>query len=65
MPRIDITTAPERAGHSYPEPFRSGVGLKHRRQLGEAAGLTQFGVNLDDTARLSGRSGSPLFPLNR
>ena len=46
MPKIDIGAARERVGHSYPEPYRSRTGAKHRRVLGEAAGLTQFGVNL-------------------
>lgn len=46
MPKIDIEAARERVGHSYPEPYRTRTGAKHRRVLGEAAGLTQFGVNL-------------------
>ncbi len=46
MPKIDIDTAPTRVGAGYPEPFRSRVGAMVRRQLGDAAGLTQFGVNL-------------------
>ena len=45
MPKIDIENAPTRIGASYPEPYRSRVGAKVRRQLGDAAGLTQFGVN--------------------
>jgi uncharacterized cupin superfamily protein len=46
MPKIDIDNAPARSGSSYPEPFRTKVGGKLRRQLGDAAGLTRFGVNL-------------------
>jgi len=46
MPKIDIEAAPNRTGARYPEPYRSRVGAVHRRQLGDAAGLTQFGVNL-------------------
>ena len=46
MPKIDLATAPHRVGTRYPEPFRSRVGAIERRQLGDAAGLTQFGVNL-------------------
>lgn len=46
MPKIDIDTAPSRTGSRYPEPFRSRVGAIRRCQLGDAAGLTQFGVNL-------------------
>ncbi len=46
MPKIDIENAPSRIGARYPEPYRSRVGALVRRQLGDAAGLTQFGVNL-------------------
>jgi len=46
MPKIDIENAPTRIGAGYPEPYRSRVGAMVRRQLGDAAGLTQFGVNL-------------------
>lgn len=31
---------------SYPEPFRSRVASRERRQLGDLFGLTNFGVNL-------------------
>jgi len=30
----------------YPEPYRSDVGDRERKAIGDAAGLTQFGVNL-------------------
>ncbi len=46
MPKINIENAPTRIGARYPEPYRSRVGALVRRQLGDAAGLTQFGVNL-------------------
>ena len=46
MKKIDIDKAPERAGSGYPEPFRAVSMNKTRRKLGDAAGLTQFGVNL-------------------
>jgi uncharacterized cupin superfamily protein len=46
MPKIDLERAPSRTGTRYPEPFRSRVGTIRRCQLGDAAGLTQFGVNL-------------------
>lgn len=46
MPKIDIAAARERIGFTYPEPYRSRTGAKHRRVIGEAAGLTQFGANL-------------------
>ncbi len=46
MPKIDLDQAPSRVGTRYPEPFRSRVGAIRRVQLGDAADLTQFGVNL-------------------
>ena len=46
MPKIDIKSAPTRVGVGYPEPYRSQVGDMVRRQLGDAAGLSQYGVNL-------------------
>jgi len=32
----------------YPEPFRSRMGERSKRRLGDALGLVQFGVNLVD-----------------
>jgi uncharacterized cupin superfamily protein len=46
MPKIDIEQAPARNGTGYPPPFDEPCKLRQRRQLGNAAGLTQFGVNL-------------------
>jgi uncharacterized cupin superfamily protein len=46
MPRIDIDAAPTRFGTGYPEPFASACVGRKRWKLGDAAGLTQFGVNL-------------------
>jgi uncharacterized cupin superfamily protein len=46
MPKLDVETAPVRSGSSYPEPFSHGNAGKIRRALGDAGGLTQFGVNL-------------------
>jgi uncharacterized cupin superfamily protein len=43
---IDIASAPEKRGSGYPEPFRASGMNKFRKKLGDAAGLTQFGVNL-------------------
>lgn len=45
MKKIDISTAPTRIGSRYPAPFNETGQHKFRRQLGRAAGLTQFGVN--------------------
>jgi uncharacterized cupin superfamily protein len=44
--RIDIDQAPRRDGTGYPEPFAAPCAGRSRRKLGDAAGLTQFGVNL-------------------
>jgi hypothetical protein len=46
MPKIDPTTAPEGSGSRYPAPFDASCKKRSWRRLGEAAGLTQFGVNL-------------------
>jgi uncharacterized cupin superfamily protein len=36
----------EQSTTGYPEPYRSRVAGRHRRRLGDAAGLKNFGVNL-------------------
>ena len=46
LPALDPATVPERRGSGYPEPFRTRMGERVKRRLGEACGLTQFGVNL-------------------
>lgn len=47
MPKkIDLGTAPRRIGTDYPPPFDERCKHRDRRRLGDAAGLTQFGVNL-------------------
>ena len=46
MPKIDLSTAPTRSGTRYPEPFAAPCRPRHGLALGDAAGLTQFGVNL-------------------
>jgi len=46
MPRIDIATTPERRGSGYPAPFDVPCADRIRQRLGEAGGLTDFGVNL-------------------
>lgn len=46
MPRIDIKSVPERQGSGYPAPFHLAAGERVRQRLGDAGGLTQFGVNL-------------------
>jgi uncharacterized cupin superfamily protein len=46
MPRIDVSAAPESRGTRYPAPYDAPCRARVWRRLGEAAGLTQFGVNL-------------------
>ena len=46
LPALDPATAEETRGSSYPEPYRSRVGDRVKRRLGEACGLTRFGVNV-------------------
>ena len=44
--KIEIDQAPGVRGTDYPSPFDEPCRERFRRQLGDAAGLTQFGVNL-------------------
>jgi len=46
MPKIDIDAAPTGHGTSYPEEFAAPCKPRRRWKLGDAAGLSQFGVNL-------------------
>ena len=46
LPALDPASVPERRGSGYPEPFRSRMGDRVKRRLGDACGLTRFGVNL-------------------
>jgi len=46
MPKIDIESAPTRFGTGYPPPYDEPCKARKRWKLGDAAGLTQFGVNL-------------------
>ncbi|MDQ6618132.1 MAG: cupin domain-containing protein [Pseudomonadota bacterium] len=46
VPAIDPASVAERRGSGYPEPFRSRMGDRMKRRLGEACGLSKFGVNL-------------------
>jgi len=45
-PAFDPEQVPTQSGSLYPEPFRSRVGGRHRKRLGDAGGLKNFGVNL-------------------
>jgi uncharacterized cupin superfamily protein len=44
--KIDIAALPPVVGTTYPPPFDGPCLSRERRRLGDAAGLTQFGVNL-------------------
>jgi uncharacterized cupin superfamily protein len=46
MPKIEIEKAPTRFGTGYPPPYDEPCKGRKRWKLGDAAGLTQFGVNL-------------------
>lgn len=50
MPKIDVDAAPRRTGSSYPPPFDHPCLNRIRRTLGDAGGLTDFGVNLLELA---------------
>jgi len=43
--RIDVAALPALAGTLYPSPFDLPCRARERTKLGDAAGLTQFGVN--------------------
>ena len=45
-PAVDPATLPARSGSGYPAPFRDAVAGRIKRALGDAFGLSQFGVNL-------------------
>ena len=46
MPKIDISRLPVDTATNYPDPFWKQIVGRERKRLGNAAGLTQFGVNL-------------------
>lgn len=46
MPALDPATVEEKRGSGYPEPYKSRMGDRVKRRLGDACGLTRFGVNL-------------------
>lgn len=43
---IDLDLVPEQSSTNYPEPFKHLVAGRIRKRVGNAAGLTNFGVNL-------------------
>lgn len=46
MPKLDIASLPIRTGTIYPEPLDREVAGRSSIRLGDAGGLTQFGVNI-------------------
>jgi len=46
VPKLDLASAPVRTGSIYPSPYREMMAGRSSLRLGEAGGLTQFGVNL-------------------
>jgi uncharacterized cupin superfamily protein len=46
MPALDAMTVEPDIGSDYPAPFDAPVAARERRRLGNALGLTNFGVNL-------------------
>jgi len=46
MPKINIANVPVRQGSGYPPPFDAPCATRTRRRLGDAGGLSDFGVNL-------------------
>src|SRR5207247_1946049 len=46
LPALDPQPVPVVRGSGYPEPFKSRMGDRAKRRLGDACGLTKLGVNL-------------------
>ena len=46
MPKLDLSALPRRTGTIYPPPLDKEVAGRSSLRLGDAGGLTQFGVNL-------------------
>jgi len=46
MPKIDIDKVPLDTATGYPPPFNKAVEGRSRKRLANAAGLSQFGVNI-------------------
>jgi len=44
--RIELNAVPVLTGSGYPPPFDAPCAARARQRLGDAAGLTDFGVNL-------------------
>ncbi|HWC93970.1 MAG TPA: cupin domain-containing protein [Pseudolabrys sp.] len=46
MPKIDIDKIAFKPVGGYPGPFKNVLDKREKKQLGDAVGLTQFGVNI-------------------
>ena len=46
MTKLDLSAVPVKTGSIYPEPYAAMMQGRSSLRLGEAGGLTQFGVNL-------------------
>lgn len=46
MPKLDLAKVPVKTGSIYPPPYAAMMAGRSSLRLGEAGGLTQFGVNL-------------------
>lgn len=46
MPKLDLATVPVKTGSIYPAPYAAMMAGRSSLRLGDAGGLTQFGVNL-------------------
>jgi len=46
MPKVDIAKVPVKSGTFYPAQFQAECKGRHKQALGDAIGLTQFGVNI-------------------
>jgi len=57
MPRIDTGKIPFAPIPSYPKEFAHVISGRHKQKIGDAAGLTQFGVNI---TRIEANSASAL-----
>ena len=44
--KLDLDAVPVKAGSIYPSPYKEMMAGRRSLRLGEAGGLTQFGVNL-------------------
>jgi uncharacterized cupin superfamily protein len=46
LPALDPAAVADTVGSAYPEPFRSRMGQRAKKRLGDAVGLTRIGVTL-------------------